>query len=122
MMVNAQVYARQILEEKWWGQYKSFMDDESSAKMILSSSTDVGNANISCGKDYRTNIRYHWGVFSFDLINFQRGLENRRVYVQFKNYLRRAAMKIRIDKGKKVKDGAILTVINGVTVIVDRLV
>ena len=53
MMVLAQTYVCKILEDRWWANYKTYMEDETSANAILQSSVDVTNANISCGKDYR---------------------------------------------------------------------
>eukprot|EP00116_Pleurobrachia_bachei_P001330 sb/3461592/ len=118
MIVNAQTYVCKILEDKWWAPYKTFLEDDASARIIESSSLDVTNT-ISCGQDYRANLRYQWGIFTFDLINFQHGLQDAVRYTQFKQYLRKTFVKMCTGKGKKSKDGQYFVVVNGVGIFAD---
>ena len=71
---------------------------------------------------FRAHIRYLWGNFTFDLINFQRGLENKSVLLQFKGFLKKTAAKLKELKGRRSKEHGVATTINGINVFVDRSV
>ena len=62
-----------------------------------------------------------WGNFTFVLINFQRGLENKPVFLQFKLFLKKTAAKLREFKGRRSKEHGVAIAINGINVYVDRL-
>ncbi|KAL5262807.1 hypothetical protein ACHWQZ_G008261 [Mnemiopsis leidyi] len=122
MMVNAQTYVCKLLEDRWWTGYKSAWRDEKVVRTLMSAtSAETPNANINYGKDYRAHIRYLWGNFTFDLINFQRGLENKPVFLQFKLFLKKTAAKLREFKGRRSKEHGVAIAINGINVYVDRL-
>ncbi|XP_063680163.1 uncharacterized protein LOC134815549 [Bolinopsis microptera] len=122
MMANAQTFVCKLLEDRWWSGYKTACNDEKSARIILSATTtEAPNANISYGKHYRAHIRYLWGNFTFDLMNFQRGLENQSVFLQFKSFLKKTATKLKEMKGRRSKEHGVATNINGITVFVERL-
>ena len=55
-------------------------------------------------------------------MNFQRGLENQSVFLQFKSFLKKTATKLKEMKGRRSKEHGVATNINGITVFVERCV